>query len=131
MGNSEVIAKGKYRYPQSAGVITVANYIIVREDGKKYVLLRFSNERNERDLDTPLHLALKLGYYNHSMALLQNGAGVSIVNREGLTPCHILMMVAKNDYQSIAKEHMSPEQIIALMQTMLSFNPARLVVASP
>ena len=48
MGNSEVIAKGKYRYPQSAGVITVANYIIVREDGKKYVLLRFSNERNER-----------------------------------------------------------------------------------
>ena len=104
----------------------VVNYLINHESKSLYI-----NERNERDLDTPLHLALKLGYYNHSMALLQNGAGVSIVNREGLTPCHILMMVAKNDYQSIAKEHMSPEQIIALMQTMLSFNPDLEILSEP
>lgn len=104
----------------------VVDYLITGVSKTLYI-----NERNERDLDTPLHLALKLGYYNHSMALLQNGAGVSIVNREGLTPCHILMMVAKNDYQSIAKEHMSPEQIISLMQTMLSLNPDLEILSEP
>lgn len=104
----------------------VVNYLI--NDASKALYI---NERNESDLDTPLHLALKLGYFNHSMALLQNGAGVSIVNREGLTPCHILMMVAKNDYQSIAKEHMTPEQIITLMQTMLSLNPDLEILSEP
>ena len=104
----------------------VVEYLITGDSHSLYI-----NEKNERDGDTPLHLALKLGYYNHCLLLLQNGAGVSIANREGLTPCHILMMVAKNDYQSIAKEHMSSEQIISLMQTMLSKNPDLEILSEP
>lgn len=47
MQSNNVIAKGKYRYPQKAGLVTVNNYIILKENGKKYLLLRFFNERNE------------------------------------------------------------------------------------
>lgn len=60
MRSNNVIAKGKYRYPQKAGLVTVNNYIIVKENGKKYLLLRFFNERNEV-ID---RLAIKLVQYD-------------------------------------------------------------------
>ena len=83
----------------------------------------FVNEQNECDRDTPLHLALKLGYYAHSKALIEHGANVNSTNRYGLTPCHILVMLAKGDYQSTAKESMTPEQIQELMEMMLARHP--------
>lgn len=60
MQSNNVIAKGKYRYPQKAGLVTVNNYIILKENGKKYLLLRFFNERNEV-ID---RLVIKLVQYN-------------------------------------------------------------------
>lgn len=38
------IAKGFYRYPQINGFISVKQYMFVHEDGKKYLLIRFSND---------------------------------------------------------------------------------------
>lgn len=92
--------------------------LLSREDVSSFI-----NEMNEKDLDTPLHLALKLGYYAHSKALIEHGANVNSTNRYGLTPCHILVMVAKGDYQSTAKESMTPEQIQELMEMMLARHP--------
>ena len=93
-------------------------YLVQSEDAALFI-----DERNESDLDTPLHLALKLGFFDHSLLLIQHGANVNIVNRCGLTPCHILVMVAKNDFASVAKEVMSHDQIRTLMQELLNRNP--------
>ncbi len=38
------VAKGFYRYPQINGFISVKQYMFVHEDGKKYLLIRFSND---------------------------------------------------------------------------------------
>ncbi|MBO5203603.1 MAG: hypothetical protein J6B72_03205 [Clostridia bacterium] len=38
------IAKDFYRYPQINGFISVKQYMFVHEDGKKYLLIRFSND---------------------------------------------------------------------------------------
>ena len=48
MSKKDVISKGKYRFPQPGGAVSVKDYIILREEGKKYLLLRFLNERNEK-----------------------------------------------------------------------------------
>lgn len=83
----------------------------------------FINECNVHDHDTPLHLALKLGYCEHSLLLLQYGANVNATNNKGLTPCHILVMVARGEFSTMAKVVMTPEQIIAIMQSLLEHNP--------
>lgn len=48
MQNESIISKGKYRLPQMEGMVSVKQYFFVRnEDGKKTLLLRFFNDRNE------------------------------------------------------------------------------------
>ncbi|MBQ8163200.1 MAG: leucine-rich repeat protein [Clostridia bacterium] len=48
MRKEDIISKGKYSYSQPENLISVKNYLFVRnEDGKKAVLLRMSNDRNE------------------------------------------------------------------------------------
>ena len=83
----------------------------------------FINTPNESDQDTPLHLALKLGFFDHSMLLIENRANVNAVNRSNLSPCHILVMVAKGDFKSIAKETMTHDQIRTLMDALLKKKP--------
>lgn len=83
----------------------------------------FINMPNESEQDTPLHLALKLGFFDHSMLLIENGANVNAVNRSNLSPCHILVMVAKGDFKSIAKETMTHDQIRCLMDALLKKKP--------
>ena len=48
MSKETVISKGKYRLPQLEGMISVKQYLLVRnEEGQKSLLLRFFNDRNE------------------------------------------------------------------------------------
>lgn len=48
MQKEQVIFKGKYQRPQPEGLMCVKQYLFVRgDDGKKKLLLRMSNERNE------------------------------------------------------------------------------------
>ncbi|MGN0813805.1 MAG: leucine-rich repeat protein [Candidatus Coproplasma sp.] len=47
MNKSDVIAKGKYRYPRDEKLVYATDYVIVRERGKKYLILRFFNPRDE------------------------------------------------------------------------------------
>ncbi len=48
MRKEDIISKGKYSYAQPERLISVKNYLFVRnEDGKKAVLLRMSNDRDE------------------------------------------------------------------------------------
>lgn len=46
--NSNIIAKGEYIHPQVKGYLTVKNFMFVRREGKRCVLLRFENEANFR-----------------------------------------------------------------------------------
>ena len=49
MGKEQIIAKGKYAYEQPEEIIGVEHYLFIRDtDGKKRLLLRFNNKRNER-----------------------------------------------------------------------------------
>ena len=48
MGKEQIISKGKYAYAQPENIVSVKQYLFVREeDGKKRLLLRFANERQE------------------------------------------------------------------------------------
>ena len=48
MQKEQVIFKGKYQRPQPAGLMCVKQYLFVRgDDGKKKLLLRMANEKNE------------------------------------------------------------------------------------
>ena len=43
-----IISKGKYRLPQLGGMVSVKQYVLTRDEaGKKSLLLRFYNDRNE------------------------------------------------------------------------------------
>lgn len=60
MQGQEVLAKGRYRFPQPAGLVNIGQYIVLRKGGKKLLLLRLVNERNERLSG----LSLKLTQYD-------------------------------------------------------------------
>ena len=48
MRKEDIISKGKYSYPQPEQLISVKEYLFVRnEEGKKMLLLRFANKRAE------------------------------------------------------------------------------------
>lgn len=48
MSNEQIISKGKYTHPQPDSIVGVKQYLFVRdEDGKKRLLLRFCNNRDE------------------------------------------------------------------------------------
>ena len=48
MSKEQIISKGKYTYAQPEDMVGVKQYLFVRdEDGKKRLLLRFANNRNE------------------------------------------------------------------------------------
>ncbi|MBE6584734.1 MAG: hypothetical protein E7649_07175 [Ruminococcaceae bacterium] len=47
MRREEILSKGTYVHPQVSDLIGVKQYIILRHKGKKAVLLRLNNERNE------------------------------------------------------------------------------------
>ena len=87
------------------------------------ILGSFIDCLNDSDSDTPLHLALKLGFYKHAKSLIEHGANVNMTNKLGLTPCHVLVMVARGDYQSVAKNTMTPEEIVNLLDMMLAQQP--------
>lgn len=44
ISEKQYVAKGIYRHPQIGHFVSVKNYIFLRNRGKKYLLLRFSNE---------------------------------------------------------------------------------------
>ena len=44
ISEKQYIAKGIYRHPQIGHFVSVKNYIFLRDRGKKYLLVRFSNE---------------------------------------------------------------------------------------
>ena len=49
MGKEQIISKGKYALAQPANMVGVKQYLFVRdEDGKKRLLLRFANNRQEK-----------------------------------------------------------------------------------
>lgn len=73
--------------------------------------------------DTPLHLALKLGNIDHCVTLLNKGANVNAVNRQGLTPIHVLVKAAMNEYSVTAVQHPSPDQYKSLLSAILSRSP--------
>ncbi len=60
MKRKDVIAKGRYRHPQQEGIVAVNRYIVLREDGRKCLLLQLYNQRNET-LD---RLSFRLLQYN-------------------------------------------------------------------
>lgn len=45
MSGYDVSSKGKYNYPQPDNVVPVESFLFVREEGKKYLLLKFNNPR--------------------------------------------------------------------------------------
>lgn len=45
MSGYDVISKGKYTRPQPENIIPVQSYIFVREEGKRYLLLKLTNSR--------------------------------------------------------------------------------------
>ena len=48
MQEQTIISKGKYGYPQTAGIVSLKHYFFVRDEkGQKRLLLRFFNERKE------------------------------------------------------------------------------------
>ena len=44
---AQVVAKGQYKYPQSALPVKAEQYVFMQEKEEKYLLLRFANERAE------------------------------------------------------------------------------------
>lgn len=83
----------------------------------------YINAVNESDKDTPLHLAIKLGYYEHSCNLIEHGANINACNNLGLTPVHVLTLAAMNQYQTNAKNKLTTDQISHLMELMLAKKP--------
>ena len=57
MANMQVLSKGKYLDPQPNQPVTLSQYIFANQDKKKYLLLRFKNEREE--VLTGLKFAIK------------------------------------------------------------------------
>lgn len=83
----------------------------------------YINLMNESEKDTPLHLAIKLGYYEHSRNLIEHGANINACNNLGLTPVHVLTFAAMNQYQANAKNKLTPDEIAHLMELMLAKQP--------
>ena len=47
MHKNNVLDKGKYTYAQNVGAVAVDSYVVLSEGGKKYLLLRMRNDRDE------------------------------------------------------------------------------------
>ena len=84
---------------------------------------RFIDVLNESDQDSPLHLALKLGCFEHAVGIMRAGANVNAVNRLGYTPCHVLIKAARGDYQSVERAPFTQQQVTQLLVELLSYHP--------
>lgn len=60
MHKNNVLDKGKYTYAQNVGAVAVDSYVVLSEGGKKYLLLRMRNDRDEA-FDS---LTLRVTQYN-------------------------------------------------------------------
>ena len=60
MRREEILSKGRYTHPQVADLVSVKQYIIVKHEGKKQLLLRMSNDRGE----IATALSLRVHQYN-------------------------------------------------------------------
>ena len=47
MRREDIISKGYYTYPQVNGLISVKQFIVLRQENEKRLLLRMSNDRGE------------------------------------------------------------------------------------
>ena len=94
------------------------DYMLSRDDAG-----RFINAPNGETLDTPLHVAIKLGYYDQSLRILFGGGDVNSVNRAGMTVVHTLIKAAMNEYESIAVQTLSQDQYLQLLQEILKHHP--------
>ena len=83
----------------------------------------YINAPNGSDADTPLHLALKLGYKDECITILKRGANVNAVNDQGLTPVHVLVKAAMGEYSTQATQTLSPEQYRSLLYEILQRCP--------
>lgn len=83
----------------------------------------FINAPNDSDLDTPLLLSIKLGYYEQSLRILNCGGDVNFANRLGLTATHVIVKAAMGDYAQMAQETMNHDQLLYLMQEILNHRP--------
>ena len=48
MRKEDIISKGNYTYPQLEDLVFVKQYIMLRDEGAKRLLLRMSNNRSEK-----------------------------------------------------------------------------------
>ena len=86
-------------------------------------VLSFVNVLNEAEQDSPLHLALKLGCFEHALGIMRAGANVNSINQQGYTPCHVLIKAARGDYKSLERAPFTQEQITQLLVELLSYRP--------
>ena len=47
MSGYEVISKGTYPRSETDGFVSIVQYLFVRQDGRKFLLLKFSNDSAE------------------------------------------------------------------------------------
>ena len=79
----------------------------------------FISQPNRSDQNSPLHLAIDLGFYEHANKILDAGADVNAVNRFGFTPIHMLIRAASGE----TSHPMSPESITQLLQSLIQHFP--------
>ncbi len=56
MSKTEIIAKGVCSYPQTEGFVKARQYIIIEENGKRYLLVKLSNLRGEKVTGVTLYI---------------------------------------------------------------------------
>uniref|UniRef100_A0ABD2XGY0 Uncharacterized protein n=1 Tax=Trichogramma kaykai TaxID=54128 RepID=A0ABD2XGY0_9HYME len=66
---------------------TMGYFIKINKDNQKLLL-----DAQDKNGDTPLHLAVRYGKKKSIVSLLTNGADANVVNAEGLTPLHMICM---------------------------------------
>lgn len=94
------------------------DYMLSRDDVSSFI-----NAPNGEALDSPLHVAIKLGYYEQSLRILYRGGDVNCVNRAGMTVVHTLVKSAMNEYATVAAQVLSQDQYLQLLQEILKHQP--------
>jgi ankyrin repeat protein len=87
-----------------------------------HILLKHGADVNARDgvYDTPLHMALRLGWFEGPWVLLEYGADLSMVNKEGMTPFRLVQEIMREEMKAAPLGHFDNKQMIAERVVLLS-----------